>query len=251
MDTKILAEIGLTPGEIKVYLALIGLGETSTGPIVQESKVSVSKVYTILDRLARKGLVSHILRGSVKHFKAADPSLLLNYLKEKEDNLKVYELELQKIIPELQLKQSSAVTEETAQVFDGLNGIRTARERTLNIMQKGDEMWIVGIARTPYDRLTNYFNDYHKRRIKKGIRCKYIYNEYARKPFGENSTLFPLSEVRYMPEGMITHAWMEIYADTVTIGINFKKSFSVVIQNQDVADSFRNYVKLLWSIAKK
>jgi hypothetical protein len=54
-----------------------------------------------------------------------------------------------------------------------------------------------------------------------------------------------------MPEGMITHAWMEIYADTVTIGINFKKSFSIVIQNQDVADSFRNYAKLLWSIAKQ
>ncbi len=251
MDTKVLEEIGLTPGEIKVYLALIGLGETSTGPIVQESKVSVSKVYTILDRLARKGLVSHIVRGTVKHFKAADPVLLLTYLRDKEEALRAYESELQRIIPELQLKQNSAITEETAQVFDGLNGIRTARERTLNIMKKGDEMWIVGIARTPYDRLTNYFNDFHKRRIKKGIRCKYIYNEYARKPFGENSTSFPLSEVRYMPEGMITHAWMEIYADTVTIGINFKKSFSVVIQNQEVADSFRNYARLLWSIAKK
>jgi len=54
-----------------------------------------------------------------------------------------------------------------------------------------------------------------------------------------------------MPEGMITHAWMEIYADTVTIGINFQKSFSVVIQNQAVADSFRAYAKLLWQMAKK
>ncbi len=251
MDTKILEEIGLTPGEIKVYLALIGLGETSTGPIVQESRVSVSKVYTILDRLAKKGLASHIVRGNVKYFKAADPGLLLTYLKEKEDRIKAQEIELQRIIPELQLKQNSVVTEETAQVFDGLRGIQTARERTLNIMQKGDEMWIIGIARTPYDRLTTYFNEYHKRRVKKGIKCKYIYNDYARKPFGEHSAAFPLSEVKYAPEGMVTHAWMEIYADTVTIGLNFKQSFSVVIQNQDVADSFRNYARLLWQIAKK
>ena len=53
-----------------------------------------------------------------------------------------------------------------------------------------------------------------------------------------------------LPEGLITHAWMEIYADTVTIGINKGKSFSVVIQNQEVANSFKIYAQLLWSMAK-
>lgn len=250
METRILEEIGLTPGEIKVYLALVGLGEITTGPIVAESKVSVSKVYTILERLAKKGLVSHVIKNNTKYFKAADPNRLLVYLKEKEQNLKQQEQKLKKFLPELELKQKSVVTEETAQVFDGLRGIQTARERTLNIMKKGDEMWIIGIARTPYDKLTAYFQDYHERRIKKGIRCKYLYNEYARKTFGENSANFPLSEVKYMPEGMITHAWMEIYADTVTIGINFKKSFSIVIENQEVADSFRNYAKILWQMGR-
>ncbi len=251
MDIKILEEIGLTPGEIKVYMALIGLGETTSGPIVEESKVSVSKVYSILERLSKKGLVSHIVKQNTKYFKAADPNRLVTYLHEKEEKLKEQEKELKRIIPELELKQNSVVTEETAQVFDGLRGIQTARERTLNIMKKGDEMWIIGIARTPYDKLIAYFNDYHKRRIAKGIKCKYLYNEYARDPFGKASEAFPLSEVRYMPEEMITHAWMEIYADTVTIGINFKKSFSIVIENQDVADSFRNYAKLLWNLGKK
>ncbi|MDP3742613.1 MAG: helix-turn-helix domain-containing protein [Candidatus Micrarchaeota archaeon] len=251
MNTKILEEIGLTQGEIKVYLALIGLGEKTIGPIVDESGVSVSKVYSILQRLAKKGLVSHIMKQNVRYFRPADPKRLLDYLREKEEALKAHEDELSKIIPELSLRENSVITEETAQIFDGLRGIQTARERTLNIMKKGDEMWIIGIARTPYDRLTNYFREYHKRRIAKGIKCKYIFNEYAREPFGDDAKAYPLSEVRFMPEGMITHAWMEIYADTVTIGINFKKSISVVIQNQEVADSFRNYAKLLWSIGKK
>ena len=245
MNTKILEEIGLTPGEIKVYLALIGLGETTSGPIIGESKVSVSKVYSILERLSRKGLASYIVKRKTKYFKAADPRRLLSYLQEKEEILKEQEEELKKLLPELELKQNSVVTEETAQVFDGLRGIQTARERTLKIMKKGDQMWILGIARTPYDKLTAYFSDYHKRRIAKGIKCRYLYNAYAREPFGKNSEKIPLSEVKYLPEGMITHAWMEIYADTVTIGINFKKSFSIVIENQEVADSFRNYAKLL------
>ena len=251
MDIRPLQELGLTDGEIKVYVALIKLGETTSGPIGEESKVSMSKVYSILERLSKKGLASHIIKEKTKYFKAADPDRLLVYLKERQDDLKEQEFSLKKIIPELNQFNNTAITNETAQVYDGLRGIQTARERTLKIMKKGDEMWIIGIAKTPYDRLTPYFVEYHKRRYSKGIKCNYLYNEYARKQFGEKSATYPLSQVRYMPEGIITHAWMEIYADTVTIGINTDKPFSVVIQNQQVADSFKVYAKLLWSIAKK
>ena len=54
MNIKILEEIGLTPGEIKVYLALLKIGQSSTGAIANESQVSRSKIYTILDKLAKK-----------------------------------------------------------------------------------------------------------------------------------------------------------------------------------------------------
>ena len=251
MIEEALRAIGLSEGEIKVYLALLGLGETTTGPLVKAAGVSISKAYVILDRLAHKGLASHIIKGQVKYFTAAQPERLRDYLVEKQNAFAKLKEQVETVIPALHDKQQSITTAETAQVFDGLRGIQTARERTLSIMKKGYEMGIVGIARTPYDRLNAYFTEYHARRIKKGIRCNYIYNDYARDPFGKQSASYPLSEVKYLPEGMITHAWMEIYADTVTIGINHLKSFSVVIQNQDVADSFRTYAKLLWSLGRK
>ena len=251
MDTEPLRQLGLTEGEIKVYLALVRIGETTSGPLVDESGVSVSKVYQILERLAKKGLVSHIVKRKTKFFKAADPQRLLVLLQEKEAVLQQQETTLKELIPQLHLWTGTAMTTETAQVFDGLKGIQTARERTLNIMKKGDEMWIIGIAKTPYEGvMAPYFQEYHKRRYQKGIRCRYLYNEYARKPFGEVSSSYPLSEVRYMKEGLITHAWMEIYADTVTIGINKGKSFSIIIQNQEVANSFKIYAQLLWGMAK-
>ena len=60
MDIELLKEVGLTEGEIKVYLALFKIGASSTGPIVKEAKIHSSKVYPILDRLIEKGLVSFI-----------------------------------------------------------------------------------------------------------------------------------------------------------------------------------------------
>lgn len=249
MKLDILKDIGLTDGEIKVYRALLGLGESTTGPIVDNSGVSVSKVYNILSRLAQKGLVSHIMKGETKYFRAADPQRILDFFEEKERTIAEEKKQLISVIPLLQAQKNSILTEETAQVYDGLRGIQTARERSMSVMKKGDEMWIIGISKTPYDKLTGYFRDFHKRRVRKGIKCFYLYNEYA-KEFGKTSKKFPLSQIRYMPTGVVTHAWIEVYMDTVTIGINYGKSFSIVIINQAVADSFKNYAKLLWSISR-
>ena len=251
MELEPLRKLGLTDGEIKVYLALIRLGETTSGPVVDESGISVSKVYAILERLAKKGLVSHIVKQKTKHFKAADPQRLLVYLQEKEADLKQQEDTLKNMIVSLKAEHQTAITTETAQIYEGLKGIQTARERTLQIMKKGDEIWIMGVAKSPYEgMMTPYFRDYHRRRYEKGIFCRYLYNAYAKDPYGKASASYPLSKVRYMPKGLITHAWLEIYADTVTIGINKGRSFSVVIQNQEVANSFKTYAKLLWGMGK-
>ena len=154
------------------------------------------------------------------------------------------------VIKNLEFLQGSAIKKETFQLFEGLRGIQTARERALKEMSKGDEMWIIGISKTPYEgSMTPYFKDFHKRRSKQGIKCKYLYNEYA-KEYAKESAKFSNSEVRVMNKGLITHAWIEVYANTVTIGINLRKSLSIVIDDEDIADSFKVYAKLLWSMSK-
>jgi HTH-type transcriptional regulator, sugar sensing transcriptional regulator len=251
MDESILKELGLSNSEIKVYLALMRLGESTTGPIVDESGVAVSKVYTLLEKLVKKGLVSYTLKRKTRYFIPAPPSRLLDYHKEKEEALERHRKELTSVVKELEFLAGSAIKKETFQLFEGLKGIQTARERALKEMSKGDEMWVVGIAKTPYEgSMTPYFKDFHNRRSKRGIKCKYLYNEYA-KEIAKESAKYPHSEVKLMPKGLITHAWIEVYANTVTIGINLRKSLSIVIDDPDIAASFKIYAKLLWSGAKK
>ena len=40
MDTFALKEAGLTDGEIKVYLALLELGSSTTGPVIEKSGIA-------------------------------------------------------------------------------------------------------------------------------------------------------------------------------------------------------------------
>ena len=77
MDAIKLQKIGLTAGESKVYMALLKIGSSTTGPIVDEAKVSRSKVYHIIERLMSKGLVTSIVKTKTKYFQAADPHKLL------------------------------------------------------------------------------------------------------------------------------------------------------------------------------
>ena len=85
MNKQILKDAGLTEGEIKVYLALLELGDTTTGPLVDKSGVARSIVYQILERLIEKGLASYIVKDKTKYYQAADPNKLLDYAQKRKE----------------------------------------------------------------------------------------------------------------------------------------------------------------------
>src|SRR3989338_7840032 len=99
MERVSLTSIGFTDGEEKVYLALLKIGSSSSGPIAKESGVSRSKLYEILEKLARKGVVSHCKKNKVSCFTAAPPTRILDYLKEKESQLRQQEESFQSMLP--------------------------------------------------------------------------------------------------------------------------------------------------------
>ena len=59
METKALQNIGLTKNEITVYLTLLELGTTTTGPLTYKSGLHNSRVYESLNKLIEKGLASY------------------------------------------------------------------------------------------------------------------------------------------------------------------------------------------------
>src|SRR3989344_1171774 len=102
---NILEEIGLTPSETKVYLALNKIGTSSICPIVNEARISNSKIYIILDKLIKKGLASKILINKVRYYKATEPERLLDFLEDKKKKILDEEEKIKKILPNLLLSK--------------------------------------------------------------------------------------------------------------------------------------------------
>jgi sugar-specific transcriptional regulator TrmB len=248
MVESALKKIGLTDGEIKAYLALLEVGPSSIGKIIKKSKVSGSKAYEVLDRLMGKGLVSSITKNNVKHFEAASPEKILDYLEEKKQDIDVEKVEVQKIIPDLILKQKSTKKSEV-RVFTGWEGMKTAEEDILGSLEKGDEWVSMGLTWQPKE-WEIYFNKKQIERAEKGIIHKHLLNKKYKSLY-ETRKHLPHTEFRFLSEQMEMPTSTEVYKNKVAIFIVIKENpMVIIIENENVANSFRKYFYVMWKMAK-
>lgn len=249
MNKQILREAGLTDGEIKVYLALLELGDSTTGPVVDKSGVARSIVYQILEKLIEKGLASYIIKAKTKYYQAANPNKLLDYAKERKSKIDENIKEIKKILPDLISKKNLKDT-SSAKIYFGMKGIRTAHEGTYRL-KKGEEFCYLGIPAYQPDEQHIYWKKDHVRRIKARIKVRALFNRDTNPKIVKNRNSFWGCNARYMPEGIKTPACFITYKDTVVILLQSPQQIAVEIINQDIKDSFQAYFEEFWKIAKK
>jgi len=245
-----LKSIGFTNGEDKVYLALLKLGSTSSGQIAKEAGVSRSKLYEILEKLARKGIVSHYKKNNVSYFQAAPPKRILDFLDKKQQELAQQKNQLEKSLPYFESLLGQKELAKEAEVYEGMEGIKNVREIMLKTMPSGSTIYYFGNPASGHEHALGYWDDWNKRRAKKKIRAQIIYNQDA-KQFGERRKKMPYTQVKYLPKAGPTHAWIEIYGDVVAIAMKHQTPMSIVIKNKLVAESFKTYFDVLWSVSKE
>lgn len=246
METNLLQEIGLTPGETKIYTALLVLGTTTVGPIVEKSGVSASKAYQILDKLGQKGLVSHVIKANTKYFSPAEPTRIIDYLTEKEEAIQEQKSKINSWIAEVLARRTFKGT--SVEVFEGIKGLKTVFEFFLSKLQKSDKIDVFGSpAATGADPAKRAFlKNWHDRRAAKGIRARIIFNESARSTLGSDREATPLTEVKYLPGEYITPAAITLFQDWTMITIWLDQPLVLLVRNPDFSSTFRAYFELLW-----
>lgn len=108
-----LEKLGFSEAEASVYLELLKNGVTTAGKLAKLSGYSRTKVYEILEKFLKLGLVESFPTRPIK-FKALSPEIAIPlYLKSKKDELEKIEKELIPFLKELTNKEKP----EEAQVF--------------------------------------------------------------------------------------------------------------------------------------
>ncbi len=226
MKTALLEKIGLTKGEIAVYLAMLELGSATVRPIVDKAKVSYSKIYDILERLINKGLVSYVIKENKRYFEAAPVERIMDYMEEKAKQINKQKNELKDLLPQLKLKQEMSGFKSTSAVYKGIKGLTTALYSSLNLLKKGDEILITA-GKHESNPVNIIFDKFVKEVEQRKIKLKVLSNE--------SDINWPKAKHIHN----ITPATTAIIKDRVIVFPTSRDIVLFVIDNKEVAESFK------------
>ncbi len=245
MDLEILQQIGLSKNEIKVYFTLLELEQSTATPIVKQSKIPNSKIYPTLEKLISKGLASFVIKNNVKYFQASDPRNLIELLQDRETEIAHQKKELEKFIPQIELKRKMFDYKQEAIVYEELGGVKTALNDILNTLKKGEEYLVFTLGdELGTDKLKMFFLKYHQKRMEKKIKVRLIVNEKIKKIFNKNH-IYSGMKVKYsklkLPTGIF------IYGNKVMTLVWGEKPTAFVIASTKNSDRYKEFFEEMWA----
>lgn len=245
INTSSLEDIGLTKAQIKVYLALLELGETTSGPIIKKSQLQNSVVYNALSQLIEQGLVTFVIKGKTKYFSPADPKNLIRFIEDKKEKI-------EDLIPQLLAKQKLAKQKQTASIFLGWKGIYNAFNFILETLPKGSEYiaFAAGFEEQYTEESKQFFREFQKKRDLMKYKVKLITNESARQQVKkyEYYSKFSKPEYRFVPD--LAPLGVIIFGDNV-MNVSFgEHPVAIINTSKQIAESYRHFFYSMWKIAK-
>jgi sugar-specific transcriptional regulator TrmB len=234
-----LKELGLTDNEVRIYLLLLKQGMMNPYEISQKTGLHRGYVYDALERMAEKEIASSVLQNNKKYFQATNPENLVELLKLKLENLK-------KIIPGLSELMKLKKEETKVEVHKGQKVYRTLIKDVMSSLKKNNEVLLIGVDEDVLEKEVEpiYLEQYLNMIKKLGIKERIIIKKGSKKLKQGNLKYKEISEE------FIGNTSQIIYDNKVAIFILGMPYYLIVIENKEVAETYRKQFNLLWNIAK-
>jgi sugar-specific transcriptional regulator TrmB len=233
---SVLENLGFSPNEIKVYLALNDHGSSKAGKVAKVAKIDRSSCYNTLKSLIEKGLVSYVSIGQVKWFQSAGPKKLLQYIKEQEEDIK-------EILPELDARHKATKTQGQVRLYKGLKGVRTIFQDIIS--SKTKENLLFGSESQLEERMPAYQKQFVRQLKENKMSVREIVRE------DRSSKTSNPKHTRYVKKNVISPVVTNIYEDKIALIIWTDEPEGIIIENEAAAKAYRSYFEFMWDNAKK
>lgn len=239
-----LENIGLTRSESEVYIALLRIGRTTAGPIIRNTGLHRQIVYTALERLEDRGLVSHVLQNNRKRFSAIPPDDLLRKEMERFRSFTA-------VIPELRSIQRKASDQLHVETFVGPNELFQALLSAVDSAGRTDGyLRIMGGERATqlYSFMGSRYADYVRYTADKKVTKRLITSPANLAQYQERFLTEPRAQLRVHEAGfsmpsasLVTQELLDLYVigDDVVV---------LRIWNRTIAKSYVEHFQLLWTL---
>ena len=246
MNITILRKIGLTEGEIRVYEAVLKLGKSSTGPIMDTCGISSSKVYLILEKLIQKGFVTYTIENNVKRFFPTNPINILEYITRQQEALAATKQQAQQLTQEL-TEMISSHKEETVKVYKGTKSMTSAFQNIIDELSSKEPFLFLGAPLAELDALQMFFRNLHAKRESKHLRTLGLVHASTKKKYQAMFKSRKQIQLKFT-DFLIPHA-VAIGTTQIIISLWDSSPIGFEIQSERIAQRYRTFFMHLWKTA--
>ena len=244
MKLEILEQLGLSPREVSIYLALLKMGTASIRDIAAEADINRGTTYETLKDLAGKGIVSYFPKGKRRVFCAEPPEKLLELAEEKRQSLEQGIEEMKHtLIPQLNHMKPD-FSSGNVRFYEGDSGIEFVLKDILStVAQLENKQYSVFSSKPIRQHLYRPFPNYTQQRIRKNINVRVI-------AIGEGGEDAELSERKWIDaKGRIDASYIAIYPPKVAMISLASQDYpvAVVIDSPEIASTQQIIFDTLWS----
>jgi sugar-specific transcriptional regulator TrmB len=249
MIDDILKRVGLDEAEIMVYSFLLLEGESAAGEIIKNTPLKRGHVYNILKSLVEKGLVEMFEKNKVAHFRLEHPSQLEKFLTHKTEELKRTQAVFEDILPKFISQFQLSTKRPSVQYFEGIEGLQKIYDDI--IREQSDICLIRSIYDDKHPEIDKAVIKQIQRQMKVGIHTRAITPLVKETPH----TVLKHDTERFVTRRIISFNKMAlpgqiiIYKNKAAI-TDLKDTFiSTLIENKNIADTFRALFNYIWDLA--
>jgi len=248
MLTK-LKEIGLSENEAKTYLAILGLGSATALEIASEARINRPTAYAQIESLKKIGLVTTKKKSGKTVFTAGSPEKLEFLLDKQRAEIDIRKVGLDRVMPELMAAFDLTEEKPIIRYFEGKDGLAKLHHEVLRCKEK----LVRNIS--PVDKvlpqIPNAVSGRPLERARRGIRSRLIYTS-KRGPIFKKTDKEYLRESKYIvPKDLDMKFDFLVFDDKTVLGTPFGKVGCIIIQNKNIAESFKSLFDFIWNSIKE
>jgi len=247
---EFLRQFGLTDKELKVYLALLEIGESALLPIARRAEMPAMSVKYILEKLRDRDFLTIVKKNTRYLYIPYSTQKLLSILRKKRETIDQEITRFEEALPELNRHLSFGVFAPKVRFF-GHYEIRKIYEEILEA-PIDEILWIGDVEKIRSVVGNDYLKQWIRRRIAKNIKTRVI-----RVPEGEvddpvyNTKDGFMRHIYHSPKGFESPSHIIIYGDNTAIISTQKEGFGVVITSREYATTMKSCFRELLKNSKK
>jgi len=239
----ILKQFGLSEKEVKIFLTLLELGQSSVRNLAQQSNINRGTVYDILKNLKELGLISYYHKATKQYFIAEDPTKLSNLFEQKLQDFVATKDQVNQLIPYLKSLYDKAGEKPVVKYYEGYSGIKTILTDVLATAQQlSSKDYFIFSSSMVKSYLYKNFPDFTKQRINKKIKVKVI-------AIGHEGTTAEYAETKSLTKKEGSPTYILIYGDRVAmISINSQNEpLGIIVEDVALAATQKQLFEYIWN----